>query len=153
MHLVCDWRAVPLRILADAAARLSGPVLPAQPKRRNRGYPAEGLCVTPFSIGCRSTFRTCRRNSGHSSGDTVPYWASEALPGMGWRNASRTPGRQGGYAERRSKVRSPTTHTAGSQTHCTSLRKTRTPAAERNALTLIGETRMGRQGKKCRRLL
>ena len=44
------------------------------------------------------------------------------------------------------------TNTAGSQTHCTSLRKTRTPVTERNACRLMGETRMGRQGKKYRRL-
>jgi hypothetical protein len=40
--------------------------------------------------------------------------------------------------------------TAGSQIHCTSLRKTRMPVAEKKALILIGETRIGRQGKKYR---
>ena len=41
------------------------------------------MLVTPFSSGWRRTFRTWRRNSGHSSRQSTPWWASDTSPGIG----------------------------------------------------------------------
>jgi hypothetical protein len=81
LSLVCDLRAVPLTILADAAARRSGPAPPGQPKRRDRGRPGAGIQVTLFSSGWRKTPSTWRRHSGRSSRKRTSLWAHDISPG------------------------------------------------------------------------
>ena len=82
LRLVGDRRAVPLPILADAAARRPGPAPPVQPKRRDRRCPGDRIGATLFFRGWRRTSRRWRLNSGTSSSKRIPWCARDPSPGL-----------------------------------------------------------------------
>jgi hypothetical protein len=47
------------------------------------GHPRDCIYMTPSSSGWRKTSRTWRRNSGNSSRQSTPWWASDTSPGIG----------------------------------------------------------------------
>ena len=45
---------------------------------------ARAIATSPVSIGWRRLSSACGWNSGNSSRNSTPWWASEISPGLAW---------------------------------------------------------------------